>query len=147
MAKIQITLDNPEQTTITVNAVEINGKLVVNLHSTTYNLLVAESDQETGKQVNTSVAVRNSGYQVKVEYQRRQLNESPLPMRAFEMKDGSVSSELPLPQENVVYLVSPGTREFLTNTGIGREDIWSPYSIQDYRIDQRAIKCATALAH
>lgn len=146
MPKITLTLDNPERSQIDVSAVEVDGKMVVNLHSTTYNLLVAEPDSETGKPVNQQVSIRSCGYAVKVEYNRSQLRESPLPMRAFKMTGGRLSSPLPVEQDGVIFLVSPSTREFMTNTGMGREDVLSPYSIQEFRIENRNIKCATALA-
>ena len=62
---------------------------------------------------------------------------SPLRIRAFRIRNCGLTGPLPQPAANVIFLVSPETRAYLTSVGETRPDVWSCYSVQQFRLLQR----------
>jgi hypothetical protein len=53
---------------------------------------------------------------------------------------------LPGPKEGVVYIVSPYVRKELTQRGMERPDVVSPYVLERRMVGDRSMKCTMALA-
>jgi hypothetical protein len=71
-------------------------------------------------------------------------SEEVIPIYRFEPSGQIVG--LPEPQPGVLYIVSPIVRRELTQRGLDRPDVLSPYAIES-RLDKgRSVPCATALA-
>ena len=71
-------------------------------------------------------------------------SEEIIPIYQFEPRGQVVG--LPEPRPGTFYIVSPIVRRELTQRGIQRPDVFSPYAIES-RLDRgRKVPCATALA-
>lgn len=67
-----------------------------------------------------------------------------LPIYRFEPMGQIVG--LPDPRPGVVYIVSAMVRRELTQRGLDRPDVFSPYAVESRRYQGRNVPCATALA-
>lgn len=67
-----------------------------------------------------------------------------LPIYRFDPEGQIVG--LPGPKPGVAYLVSPMVRKELTQRGIERPDVFSPYAVETRSDQGRDVPCATALA-
>lgn len=70
--------------------------------------------------------------------------EEILPIYRFEPMGQIVG--LPGPRPGVIYIVSAMVRRELTQRGLDRPDVFSPYAIESRRDQGREVPCATALA-
>jgi len=71
-------------------------------------------------------------------------SEEVIPIYRFEPSGQIVG--LPEPQPGVLYIVSPIVRRELTQRGLDRPDVLSPYAIELRLEKGRSVPCATALA-
>ena len=71
-------------------------------------------------------------------------SEEVIPIYRFEPSGQIVG--LPEPQPGVLYIVSPIVRRELTQRGLDRPDVLSPYAIESRLEKGRSVPCATALA-
>jgi hypothetical protein len=67
-----------------------------------------------------------------------------LPIYRFEPKGQIVG--LPDPNPGVVYIVSAMVRRELTQLGLDRPDVFSPYAVESRQYRGKNVPCATALA-
>lgn len=144
--KYEITIQGEEGKieTKTVSGYVIDDTVVINLHNETYNLMLGQIDA-ANKRFNDIVSFEPCGYAVRVERDREQLRTSPLRIRAFRIRNCGLTGPLPQPAANVIFLVSPETRAYLTSVGETRPDVWSCYSVQQFRYSNATVACATAL--
>jgi hypothetical protein len=71
-------------------------------------------------------------------------SEEVIPIYRFEPRGQIVG--LPEPKPGVFYIVSPIVRRELTQRGVQRPDVFSPYAIESRLQRGRSVACATALA-
>jgi hypothetical protein len=71
-------------------------------------------------------------------------SEEVIPIYRFDPSGQIVG--LPEPQPGVLYIVSPIVRRELTQRGLDRPDVLSPYAIESRLEKGRSVPCATALA-
>ena len=71
-------------------------------------------------------------------------SEEVIPIYRFEPQGQIVG--LPEPKPGVFYIVSPIVRRELTQRGLDRPDVFSPYAIESRSARGRSVPCATALA-
>lgn len=71
-------------------------------------------------------------------------SEEVIPIYRFEPQGQIVG--LPEPKPGVFYIVSPIVRRELTQRGMHRPDVFSPYAIESRSERGRSVPCATALA-
>ena len=71
-------------------------------------------------------------------------SDEVIPIYRFDPKGQIVG--LPDPRLGVFYIVSPIVRKELTQRGIDRPDVFSPYAIESRPEQGRNVPCATALA-
>jgi len=71
-------------------------------------------------------------------------SEEVIPIYRFEPRGQIVG--LPDPKSGVFYIVSPIVRRELTQRGLHRPDVFSPYAIESRSARGRSVPCATALA-
>jgi len=71
-------------------------------------------------------------------------SEEVIPIYRFEPQGQIVG--LPEPRPGVFYIVSPIVRRELTQRGLDRPDVFSPYAIESRSARGRSVPCATALA-
>jgi hypothetical protein len=67
-----------------------------------------------------------------------------LPIYRFESRGQIVG--LPDPRPGVIYIVSAMVRRELTQLGLDRPDVFSPYAIESRQYQGKIVSCATALA-
>ena len=73
-----------------------------------------------------------------------EISDEVIPIYRFDPKGQIVG--LPDPNPGVFYIVSPIVRKELTQRGIDRPDVFSPYAIESRTEQGRNMPCATALA-
>ena len=73
-----------------------------------------------------------------------EISDEVIPIYRFDPKGQIVG--LPDPKPGVFYIVSPMVRKELTQRGIDRPDVFSPYAIELRPGYERNVPCATALA-
>ncbi len=141
-----ITIDDGAGKVETKNVVGyvVDDTVVINLHNETYHLMLGQINGGN-KRLNDIVAFQPCGHVVRVERDREQLKTSPLKIRAFRIRNCGLTGLLPLPAQTVIFLVSPETRAYLTSIGEARQDVWSCYSVQQFRYSNETVFCATAL--
>jgi len=71
-------------------------------------------------------------------------SDEVIPIYRFDPKGQIVG--LPDPKPGMFYIVSPIVRKELTQRGIDRPDVFSPYAIESRPEQGRNVPCATALA-
>ena len=71
-------------------------------------------------------------------------SDEVIPIYRFDPKGQIVG--LPDPRLGVFYIVSPIVRKELTQRGMDRPDVFSPYAIESRPEQGRNVPCATALA-
>jgi len=71
-------------------------------------------------------------------------SEEVIPIYRFDSRGQIVG--LPGPEPGVFYIVSPIVRKELTQRGIHRPDVLSPYAIEERPERGKIVPCATALA-
>jgi hypothetical protein len=142
--EIKVQKPEGEIETLTVEGYAVENKVVINLHNEAYSLMLGQLGSDN-RRVNDIATFDPCGHIVRVERDREQLKASPLRIRAFRIRNCGLTAQLPQPAENVIFLVSPETRAYLTSIGETRPDVWSCYSVQQFRLPNAVVNCATAL--